>query len=1067
MSANSTRPGLRIAAWILASTSLWAQSADPAATRRWMGEARSALAAEESQAARYWASRAVNGFLVLDPSTADESATTVLSECAELALRAGATEKARAAHKWVWRYWEEHGDGRPDELARARAQYASILLRLGEHAPARTLLDKVLVHTDTLPADHPDRSRAQVLAVLASRAAGDRTGVRRMLERILEERTRELAEDDPEVLRARSSLAQALFDEGDLESAKHLQVQVLAARERTLPELHPERVRAQELLAATLLELGDPAGARAHWETALAARERTLEAGHPDLLRARQNLARALRELGDLEGARLQAAAVAGARDGEALAGSADRVRALGRLGQTLAQLGRWGEARTLIARALEDVRPDSEHPEVQRAQRWVATLDLLRGDPAGARTGFANSAEVPRETAAGWRAGLERAADLAVAIHADPGGRPDLAAEALQNGIEKVGDALGSEDPARVVARGRSAVLAALQGDGERARALADGAVESARRRFSPTHPDLLALRRVRAWCRVTTAASEAAREPVLSLARDTCRRLERAWRLDPYAAREQVEWESRELAQLFGWLVRVRALEAAFDLDALLRRIGVELPPEHDASEGEVALRIETLLGRARRAERVAREDRVLEPGPFASAHRLVARFESELLQVLASHAAVRAAGEVPREAAAESSSAADTAASLASDEVAVVFRRDGDRTGDPSLWTALVLEPAGSLTAVGLGSDDALRSALEAWLDAAGIERPGRAESEASERERGEELRRLLFDPVLAVAPEAVRLRIVADHGLELVPWTALPLDDGGDARAGDRYQFRRVSQLLPTPGEEPEVAARLFVGVGGVDYGARLRVDREASAAAPTPPIEGVRFAPLTESKLEVRELADVVSAIDETETLLSSAGESTTAWLRTVAPRARALHLATHVFLVDEARPAHTDRTFALPVWVREPGAEWRGSSPGALCGLAVAGANSGVGVGGRVGGIVTAAEIERWNSRRCSLVVLSAFEWKTGAERRALGLSALRRAFHAAGVRHVLLPLWPSDPSAARILLEEFYRRVWARPEEAVEAHLHAAQLRLRELGAPVADWAGWQLSSR
>ena len=93
------------------------------------------------------------------------------------------------------------------------------------------------------------------------------------------------------------------------------------------------------------------------------------------------------------------------------------------------------------------------------------------------------------------------------------------------------------------------------------------------------------------------------------------------------------------------------------------------------------------------------------------------------------------------------------------------------------------------------------------------------------------------------------------------------------------------------------------------------------------------------------------------------------------------------------------------------------------------------------------------------------LVVLSACRTALGRELRGEGLSSLARGFLYAGARRVLVSLWPVDDEATAVLMESFYRGLWAEGLPAAAA-LRAAQAQVagqRRWSAPY-YWAGFVL---
>jgi CHAT domain-containing protein len=106
------------------------------------------------------------------------------------------------------------------------------------------------------------------------------------------------------------------------------------------------------------------------------------------------------------------------------------------------------------------------------------------------------------------------------------------------------------------------------------------------------------------------------------------------------------------------------------------------------------------------------------------------------------------------------------------------------------------------------------------------------------------------------------------------------------------------------------------------------------------------------------------------------------------------------------------------------------------------CGLVLSGANADSGRG-----TLTALEVADLDLRGCEVLVLSACETGLGKLEGGEGVLGLQSAFHGAGARTVVASLWSVSDPATSVLMEHFYKNLWAEnPLSRLEA-LRQAQL--------------------
>jgi CHAT domain-containing protein/tetratricopeptide (TPR) repeat protein len=114
---------------------------------------------------------------------------------------------------------------------------------------------------------------------------------------------------------------------------------------------------------------------------------------------------------------------------------------------------------------------------------------------------------------------------------------------------------------------------------------------------------------------------------------------------------------------------------------------------------------------------------------------------------------------------------------------------------------------------------------------------------------------------------------------------------------------------------------------------------------------------------------------------------------------------------------------------------------------------------------GKADGILSSWEIAEMELDSTELVVLSACETGLGDVLNSEGVTGLRRAFHLAGARRILLSLWEVDDQATQLLMREFYAH-WLSGMD-LDASLAAAKRYLIN-GTPYSHpryWAGFILT--
>jgi tetratricopeptide (TPR) repeat protein len=355
------------------------------------------------------------------------------------------------------------------------------------------------------------------------------------------------------------------------------------------------------------------------------------------------------------------------------------------------------------------------------------------------------------------------------------------------------------------------------------------------------------------------------------------------------------------------------------------------------------------------------------------------------------------------------------------------------------------------------------------------------PGRSPgpSEAAYHQLGTRLRRLIWDPVVAGLGGVERLLLVPDGQLHLLSFAGLPADDSGyvlDEGPTIHYlaterdlvpslSTRRGTGLLalghPAFDEATLFAALLPEGKNRQPVpGAQVaHLDTFRGNHSSCGYFDSLRFASLPASEREVEEIASLwmnrtVPAASERlrgggspgdagGILVLKRADANERQLKLNAGGKRVLHLATHgFFLGGQCESALEASRRAMETGGHLVAAA---ENPLLLSGLAMAGANHRWAAGmEEEDGILTAEEITSLDLEGVEWAVLSACETGVGDIHTSEGVLGLRRAFQVAGVRTVIMSLWPVQDTVARRWMRTLYEARFARGLGTTEA-MHAA----------------------
>jgi CHAT domain-containing protein len=970
-------------------------------------------------------------------------------------------------------------------LQAARNNLAATIKALGDLDGARVLEEQVLeVLSRTLPPDHPDLQTVRLNLAATIHALGDLYGARELEEQVLEVRSRTLPPDHPDLLAARQNLASTLHTLGDFDGARELIEQVFEALTRTLPPDHPSMQMAWLNLASTIYTLGDFDGARELQEQVLEVRSRTLPPDHPDLQTVRLNLAATIHALGDLARARELEEQVLEVRSSTLPPDHPDLQAARSSLASTISSLGDLDGARALHEQVLE-VRSrtmPADHPNLQWTRLSLAATIKALGDLYGARELEEQVLEVRSRALPPDHPDL-LAVRLNMAISFYYLGDFDGARELQEQVLEVQSRTLPPDHPDLLAAREGLAITISALGDLDGARVLFEQVLEVYSRTRAADHVNLQGARRNLAWTLYGLGDLDGARELVSSMLDSIRTRASALHEESPRAARAIAR---QQLSHVFCALSfdESRDRPQPLNNDVLaalesLRNVSVASPAAaHAIGDHPELADVQQKIIRLRA--------KISDRFPFGTVEdERVEGWRRGLLELATERDELER--ELRRGLAREGFSASPIEASsvvaaLPSDALAISYLRyprhwptdaeTGSQCPPIDSLVAFVISSGGRVDRIELGPAEDLEQLAFGWRAALGkpIERGVNAlTSEDTEAELGASLRKRILDPLLVHAEGVRVLHVVLDDFLHLVPLEALPAGQAKEnGRVGDgrRIQYE-VSFGRLLRGRAPRPGEGTLLALGGVAFDA-VSEEQGAATSMNSTQRSGLpdRFEPLRQTRYEIEYIAAQYEEAFETEAVLLQMADADKEALRTLAPSARWLHLATHGWFAPETLLSQLDLAGDGMQRASLLRAEQTviGFAPGTLCGLALAGANNGRDAVGRVPGIITAEELATLDLRNCELAVLSACETNVGIRRAGQGIQSLQTALHAAGARTAITSLWRVDDHATRRLFELFYTKLWKEKLGKADA-LWQAKMALRDERHPVRDWAGWVLT--
>jgi CHAT domain-containing protein/Tfp pilus assembly protein PilF len=989
---------------------------------------------------------ALAGFIVATPMPAEDPPPDPLDEVRGLIKQGKYADAETEARELLEQVGSRHGVESPEAAAVMDALVESRWRGGKAQEPeTREMAEQVIALKEKmLGPDHVDVAESLTNFGVISFFLGDFKSARDSWERGLAIRETALGADHPDVAQLLNNLANLALAIGDLGGARELNEQALRIREKAFGPEHPLVAQSLNNLAVAMTESGDYAGALPVLERSLEIKGKLIGTEHPRYASSQVALARALAETGNYDRS-LALFEQAVQKLEQALGTEHPEVgAAVNNQAEILRKFGKYDEARPLYERtlAIYEGQFGSEHPLVAIQVGNLGYLQEAAGDIEGAI----------------------KLHERAVAIR------------------EKT---LRPDDPLLAVSLNNLASIRAKAGDYETARPLFERALEIRRNSLGPQHPLVGESVNGLALLAAETGNSVKALDLALQserIARDHLRLTGRSLSEELALRYAAVRESGLDLAlTLAASGLDPSAMRSV--LDALIRSRAVILDGIAARNRGatmaddpEIARLAEELaVARTKLANMTVRGPGRLDTAAFRElleeARDKKERAERELAVASADFARELERGRVGIDEVAASLPPSTALVAFAVYEKLDLTRVErSEKSAEPPTphepaphYIAIVLPAENrSPVAVDLGPASDVESTIAQWkkeisTGASDIRRTPE-ESETAYRRIGARLRDSVWDPVFVRVKGVERIFVVPDGAMNLVSFAGLPVGEREYLiEQGTTVHYLSAERDLVPTKEAAGVGAGLLA-LGGPDYD-----DAKLFAAPPDPSVEpgdagsvpGVasatrgsratcgsfetlHFDELPAAASESKEIvalwqeAGLVGATDSEEPRVlhltgSAASEEA---LKSGAAGRRVLHLATHgFFLGGNCATAAGSRGFKI-VTESEPEVPEVGSpaSPLLLSGLALAGANHRKrATADQEDGILTAEEISALDLSGVEWAVLSACDTGVGEIQAGEGVFGLRRAMQVAGVRSMIMSLWPVDDEATRMWMKALY----------------------------------------
>jgi CHAT domain-containing protein/tetratricopeptide (TPR) repeat protein len=339
-------------------------------------------------------------------------------------------------------------------------------------------------------------------------------------------------------------------------------------------------------------------------------------------------------------------------------------------------------------------------------------------------------------------------------------------------------------------------------------------------------------------------------------------------------------------------------------------------------------------------------------------------------------------------------------------------------------PSYLAFVARADGAAIRAVPIGEAATVDAIVAAWRRY--VAAPAASEG-VGDVDPGTRLRQAVWDPVAKHLNGVSTVFIVPDGELNLVNFAALPVNRSRYLIETDLV-FHYLSTERDLVSIETTQPGTGLLAVGGPALG-NAPVRPAGLRSTECGRFGAMAFSDLPGARAEAKEIGALWSGTPGEALVLTGPGATEAAVKRAASGR-RIVHLATHGFFLGTECQTRVAGTRAVGAIVISKAAADTNDGDNALlrAGLLLAGANRRVqATPGDDDGILTAEEVAGMDLRGTEWAVLSACDTGVGEVRAGEGVFGLRRAFHIAGARTVIMSLWSVDDEATRRWMRALY----------------------------------------